>query len=154
MAKVGIPLLFLFSMFFLALANKLPLMPVQISQPRPLCATQLALLNNACAKVPLVPLPPPSTTTPPALPSPLPPESGNRNGHRHGHRHGHGHRHERQETPEQRSCCRWLKAVDVDCVCNILVHLPAFLSRPNHRYTVVVDETCSFTYSCGGRPNP
>ncbi|XWS31603.1 hypothetical protein CRYUN_Cryun23aG0090600 [Craigia yunnanensis] len=153
MAKVGIPILVLFSMFLVALPNNLSQMPEQISPLRPLCASQFALVNYACSMVPLVPLPP-------GTPSPL--ELEHTNEHRHGHRHSlshshsHSHRprHGHHETPQQNYCCRWLKLVDAECVCDILVHLPAFLSRPNHQYTVVLDETCSFTYSCDGRLRP
>ncbi|GAA0172654.1 hypothetical protein LIER_26438 [Lithospermum erythrorhizon] len=48
-------------------------------------------------------------------------------------------------------CCRWLKAVDNECVCDVLVHLPSFLSRPVHLYNVLVDESCSVTFSCSSR---
>ncbi|XP_022760029.1 uncharacterized protein LOC111306422 [Durio zibethinus] len=152
MVKIGIPILFLFSMFFVALPIPLPLTPKQIAAPRLLCASQFALVNYVCAMVPLVPLPP--ATPHPALPSPPPPELGRRNGHRQGHRHGHRHRHGHHETHDQYYCCQWLKQVDTECVCDILVHLPPFLSRPNHQYTVVVDDTCNVTFSCGGRLRP
>ncbi|XVE77758.1 hypothetical protein DITRI_Ditri13aG0088400 [Diplodiscus trichospermus] len=147
MAKVGIRILFFLSMSFIARSKKLPLMPGQISTPRSYCASQFSLANYACSRVPLVPFPPPI---------PPPAESGHGNGHRQGHKHRHRHRHRDRvsETPEQSNCCQWLKTVDVECVCEILVHMPAFLSRPNHRYTVVVDETCSLTFSCRGRLRP
>ncbi|XWS76436.1 hypothetical protein CRYUN_Cryun01aG0176100 [Craigia yunnanensis] len=66
-------------MFLVALPNNQPLMPGQISAIRPLCASQFAVLNYACATVPLVPLPPATPLA--ALPS-LPPELGHRHGHR------------------------------------------------------------------------
>ncbi|XVF21806.1 hypothetical protein REPUB_Repub12eG0121800 [Reevesia pubescens] len=155
MAKVGIPILFLFSMFLVALPNDLPpeagqvAVPVPVAPPRPLCASQFALVNYACAIVPLVPMPPPP-------PPPSPPESGHGNGHRHGQSHTHRHRHRRAHhaTREQQYCCRWLNLVDNECVCDILVRLPVFLSRPNHQYTVVVDESCIVTFSCAGRLAP
>ncbi|XVE77757.1 hypothetical protein DITRI_Ditri13aG0088200 [Diplodiscus trichospermus] len=150
MAKVGIPLLFLFSMFFLALPDdQQHITQGKMSSPRPLCSSQFALVNYACARVPRVPLPPPTHPHQ---------ESGHgnehRHGHKHGHRHRHRHRHRHHETPEQNNCCRWLKTVDIECICDILVNLPAFLSRPNHQFTVDLDENRSVTYSCGGRLKP
>ncbi|OMP05013.1 tetratricopeptide repeat-containing protein-like protein [Corchorus olitorius] len=163
MMKVGIPTLFLLSIFFV---TQLPITLSQLIRPQPppvpLCASQFALANYACVKVPLVQLPPPAPLPPPPPDSPPPPEA---EGHRHHHRHGHGnsqgqenghghrhrHRHRHHETPDERNCCRWLQQIDNECVCDVLVHLPPFLSRPNHDYTVVVDETCSVTYKCGGR---
>ncbi|XVF72452.1 hypothetical protein PTKIN_Ptkin12aG0122500 [Pterospermum kingtungense] len=137
--------------------KELPQMPEQKISRRPLCPNQFALANYACSMVPFVPFPPASP--PPALPSPPPPGLEHRNGHRrHGQRHRHGHRHSHRppyhETPEQRYCCQWLKQVDTECVCDILVHLPVFLSKPSHRYTMVVDEACILTYWCDGRVIP
>ena len=111
MTKVGIPILVLFSMFLVALPNNLPLMPGQISPLRPVCASQFALVNYACSMVPLVPLPP---GTPPPV------GLEDTNGHRHGHRHRHSHRprNGHHETPQQNYCCRWLKLVDAECVCD------------------------------------
>lgn len=119
-----------------------PLPPINLP---PLCASQFALANRACAVLPYTPVPPPS---PPSPPSPEGPES------RHHHRHGHGHRHSRhrhRETHAEEDCCRWLKEVDDVCVCELLVHLPPFLTRPVHNYTVVVDDSCEVTFACGSR---
>ncbi|EOX94821.1 hypothetical protein QUC31_004708 [Theobroma cacao] len=146
MVKLGIPTLFLFTIFLVALPKTLSQLPRSIPPPRPLCATQFALVNYACARVSFFPLPP--RTPPPPPPSPPSPE-GQKHEHRHGHRHR--HRHVPHETPDLHNCCRWLKEVDHECVCEVLVHLPVFLSRPNHDYTVIVDETCSHTFTCGGR---
>jgi hypothetical protein len=49
-----------------------------------------------------------------------------------------------------RDCCRWLKEVEPDCVCEAMLRLPTFLIKPQHRYTVRVGRTCRFTYRCGG----
>ncbi|XP_039036759.1 uncharacterized protein LOC120173758 [Hibiscus syriacus] len=135
-SKFGISLLSLFSMFFAALSNNLTLIPEQITFGHPLCRSQIALVNFACAMVPI-----------------LPPEDEHEDigSHRHRHRHRHKHKHGIRETPEQRYCCEWLKQIDSLCVCEILVHLPPFLWKPNHKYTVVVDEKCSVTYLCEGR---
>lgn len=127
----------------------IPHLPPPVN-PTPLCASQFALVNRACAILPYTPVPPPSPPAPPSPPSPDGPE--NRNRHR--HRHGHGHRHRRhgyRETPAEEECCRWLKEVDDVCVCDLLVHLPAFLTRPVHNYTVVVDDICDVTFECGSR---
>ncbi|CAL5437020.1 hypothetical protein CsSME_00047170 [Camellia sinensis var. sinensis] len=110
---------------------------------QPLCISQLALANHACSLVPHTGVPPPS---PPSPPSPSPSEE---NSPTHGH--GHRHRHRHRESPIEHDCCRWLKEVDTACVCELLIRLPTFLSRPVHEYTVEVDETCSVTYACGGR---
>lgn len=115
--------------------------------PPPLCASQFALVNHACSKLPYMPVPPPSPPSPP-LPPPNPPSpdgSGSRRHSSHGHRHR-GHRH--RETPIEEECCRWVKEVDSVCVCELLVHLPPFLIKPVHNYTVIVDETCSVTFQC------
>ncbi|KAJ9171937.1 hypothetical protein P3X46_015233 [Hevea brasiliensis] len=158
--------------------------------PRPLCVSQFALVNYACAMLPYTPLPP----LPPASPSPDDEEdrhghvhshshnqshshshvqgpghghkqglghgrnhnNGQGHGHGHGqeHRHGHRHRHRhatRRESPAQENCCRWLNELDDECVCDMLVRLPPFLSRPMHLYTLYLDETCNVTYACEGR---
>uniref|UniRef100_A0A6N2MD81 Uncharacterized protein n=1 Tax=Salix viminalis TaxID=40686 RepID=A0A6N2MD81_SALVM len=76
----------------------------QLMEPRPqrpLCASQIALVNYACGR-----------------------------------------------TPEE-NCCRWLNDVDAECVCELLVHLPPFLSKPPHEYTVKIDDSCTVSYSCG-----
>lgn len=148
-------LLFLFSMFLVVLPNDLvPQWPdvQKLSPPGrrrpPLCSNLFALANYACAMVPFRP----------ALPSPpATPELGYHRNERspHGHMHSrHNHTHRYQETSEQSYCCLWLKQVDTECVCDILVRLPIFLSKPVHQYSVVVDETCTVTYSCEGRVIP
>ncbi|KAI3449609.1 hypothetical protein Pfo_006274 [Paulownia fortunei] len=131
-----------------------PLPPID---PPPLCASQYALVNRACAMLPYTPVPPPSPPSPPS-PTPAPPSPPSPDGpdsrHHHRHGHGHGHRHSRHghaETPAEEDCCRWLKEVDDVCVCELLVRLPPFLTRPVHNYTVVVDDTCNVTFQCGSR---
>ncbi|XP_031100177.1 uncharacterized protein LOC116004325 [Ipomoea triloba] len=73
---------------------------------------------------------------------------GRRSGEGQHRRHRRRHHH---ESDVQQDCCRWLKEVDDECVCDLLVHLPPFLSRPLHRYTVRVDDTCTVTFQCGSR---
>lgn len=141
MTKLGVLLLFIFSMLYVAMSNNLTLIPEQITFPHPLCRSQIALVNFACAMVPVLPMPQ----------SPPPPEDGDGHRHRHRRRHRHRHRHVSRETPEQRYCCEWLRQMDSLCVCEILYHLPPFLWKPNHKYTIVVDDECSVTFLCEGR---
>ncbi|KAE8686140.1 hypothetical protein F3Y22_tig00111084pilonHSYRG00043 [Hibiscus syriacus] len=138
-AKLWITILSLFSIFFAALSNNLTLNLEQITFGHPICRSQIALVNFACAMVPILPMPQS--------------EDGDEGSgsHRHRHRHRHKHKHGVHERPEQRYCCQWLKQIDSLCVCEILVHLPPFLWKLNHKYTVVVDEKCSVTYLCQGR---
>lgn len=130
---------------------------------RPLCISQYALVNHACGILPFNPNPapvPPSPHKPGQIHLSSPGYSegpAHGEGHEHGHAHGHGHshrhgsRHRHQQTPIEEDCCRWLKEVDDECVCDLLVHLPIFLRKPSHDYTVAVDPSCSVTFSCGGR---
>ncbi|KAL8232841.1 hypothetical protein R6Q57_002619 [Mikania cordata] len=69
-------------------------------------------------------------------------------GHQHHHHHHHRH-HRHRDTPVEEQCCKWLAQVDDLCVCELLVHLPPFLSRPVHNYAVVIGRACNFTFSCG-----
>ncbi|TYJ21705.1 hypothetical protein E1A91_A08G080200v1 [Gossypium mustelinum] len=172
MKKVGIQILFLCSMFLVvvALPIKLPLIPwVRANRPRlvPLCTSQLMLVNYACGTVPLVRSPFLSSNTP---------DIGNDNGngtgssqgdgngtengagegenkHRPRHKRRHRHRH-KEMTLEQSYCCLWIQIVERDCVCDILAHLPLFLSWHLHHYTVLVGEACKVTLTCGGRLRP
>lgn len=124
---------------------------------RPLCISQFALVNHACAMLPFNPNPAPAPPTPPAPEepgqSPPSPSEGSGHGHGHGHSHGHRHgsRHRHQQSSAEEGCCRWLQEVDDECVCDLLVHLPVFLTRPSHDYVVSVNPSCSVTFSCGGR---
>lgn len=118
---------------------------------RPLCSSQFALASYACSLIPFSPLPPPQPPSPPS-----PPDDGGHNlehehGHGHRHRHGHGHRHRHHDTPTEEACCRWLKQLDSQCVCDLLVRLPNFLARPAHEYTVMVGDSCDVKFTCGGR---
>uniref|UniRef100_A0A7N0T3K2 Uncharacterized protein n=1 Tax=Kalanchoe fedtschenkoi TaxID=63787 RepID=A0A7N0T3K2_KALFE len=87
-------------------------------------------------------------------------------GHHHGRHHDdHGHHHDEDEDEHgrrqvqemvhgseiERECCHWLQQIDNDCVCDVLVHLPPFLSRPLHEYTVMVDDVCNVTFACPSR---
>ncbi|RID47798.1 hypothetical protein BRARA_I04364 [Brassica rapa] len=56
-----------------------------------------------------------------------------------------------QETYAQQECCKWVKQMDNECVCDLLVRLPPLLAKPAHDYTVFVDESCIVTFTCGGR---
>lgn len=131
-----------------------PMAPLPPIQPTPLCASQFALANHACAMLPFNPVSPPSPPYPQAVPPPFTesdaPESSPTPSHRHRHRHS------RRDTPPQQTpveleCCRWLQQIDSGCVCDLLVRLPVFLAKPVHQYTVRVDRSCSVTYSCSGR---
>lgn len=124
----------------------------QLPQPqRPLCVSQLALVNYACGTL----LPAPPATSLPSATAALPADDDNNHGHRHGHGHRHrnGHRlggrhgHNHGGRLEQ-NCCRWLSDVDPECVCELLVRLPPFLSKPHHEYTVKINDSCSVSYSC------
>ncbi|CAN1352788.1 hypothetical protein LINPERPRIM_LOCUS42937 [Linum perenne] len=57
-------------------------------------------------------------------------------------------------SPAENNCCKWVRDVDDECVCELLMRLPTFLARPFHEYTITVSEWCKVTYSCGGRPRP
>ncbi|MBA0753355.1 hypothetical protein Gogos_020142, partial [Gossypium gossypioides] len=173
MKKAGIQMLFLSSMFFVvvALPIKLPIMSrVRANPPRlvPLCTSQLMLVNYACGTVPLVQFPFLSSNT-----LDVGNENGNGTGssqgdgngiengagegenkHRHRHRHRLKHRHRnrhKEMTHEQNYCCRWMQILERGCVCNILAHLPLFLSWHLHHYTILVGEACKVTFTCGGR---
>lgn len=135
------PKLGLFTVFLVLafeMSHQVPTLPP--FAPRPLCMSQFALANQACHFLPFNPVPPPSRPSPPSLPG-------------HGHRHGHsGRQSQHQETPVEQECCRWVKEVDSECVCDILVRLPLFLAKPMHRYIVHVDASCNVTYQCAWSP--
>ncbi|XP_038681503.1 uncharacterized protein LOC119982277 [Tripterygium wilfordii] len=100
---------------------------------QPLCVSQMALVNYACA---MLPIPPGS---PPFSPA------------RHLQDYDHEHRHSLYHgSAIEQNCCRWLNNVDDECVCAMLVHLPSFLARPVHEYTVIVHNSCNVTYTCQG----
>ncbi|KAF3660892.1 hypothetical protein P3S67_001084 [Capsicum chacoense] len=116
------------------------------NQPSPLCPSQFALVNHACSLLPFLPVSPPS---PPSLPlslHPAPPSPPERR-----HRRRHARHHEYTETAVEENCCRWMKQVDSVCVCDLLVRLPLFLSRPVHHYTIMIDPACNITFECGSR---
>lgn len=129
-----------------------PLAPIAST---PLCDAQIAVASRACSMIPFSTVSPPS---PPsllseALPSPSP-ESPPSPLPRHGHRHSHSHSHSHQvhsQTPVEQECCHWIRAIDSVCVCNLLVYLPIFLSKPVHTYTVITDPSCNIAYTCPGR---
>ncbi|CAN1352787.1 hypothetical protein LINPERPRIM_LOCUS42937 [Linum perenne] len=111
---------------------------------------------------------PHSALAPPSPPSDTPPDSpatslvltanhGRRRNRRHddGNDDGeHRHRHRHGQSPAENNCCKWVRDVDDECVCELLMRLPTFLARPFHEYTITVSEWCKVTYSCGGRPRP
>lgn len=144
-AKTLASTLFLSFLLLLALETEAAEITVPASgiNPRPLCASQYALANYACSMIPFSPLTPPSPSTPT-----LDAHHGRR---KHGQHHHHHHNHRHSGTKEQDDCCRWLNGIDTDCVCEMLVRLPDFLSRPVHEYSLIVGDTCTVTYSCGGR---
>ncbi|CAN4091587.1 unnamed protein product [Withania somnifera] len=117
------------------------------NQPSPLCPSQFALVNHACSLLSFLPVPPPSPLSPSlTLAPPAPPGPPERR-HRRKHARHHGYR----ETPVEENCCRWMKQVDSLCVCDLLVRLPLFLSRPVHQYTVMIDPSCNITFECSSR---
>jgi len=139
-----------------------PVIPIP-KGPRPLCASQFALVNYACSRLPFIPVVPPDSR-----PSPDHEDDDHRDRHHnhsrrhnrrhehdreHRHEHDHEHRHEhdhrRHQTPEEDNCCRWAKEVDDQCVCQLLGRLPPFLIKPVHQYTLNIGEGCDITYSCG-----
>ncbi|KAA3471111.1 zinc transporter 7-B [Gossypium australe] len=44
--------------------------------------------------------------------------------------------------------------VERDCVCDIVAHLPIFLSCHLHHCNVLVSEVYKVTFTCGGRLRP
>ncbi|KAL6502849.1 hypothetical protein OROHE_024017 [Orobanche hederae] len=120
--------------------------PINPTPPPPLCESQFALANSGCAMLPYTSISPP-----------LSHHHHHSNHHSHDHNHNHSHSHQSyagnttvtSSTEEQ--CCHWLKEVDNVCVCNVLLRLPAFLSKPAHNYTVAVNSTCEVTFQCGSR---
>lgn len=152
--KVDIPKLAFF-VLFLVLNPKIecqmwmpPMPPSPPLQPPPLCMSQFVLANHACSRLPFTPVSPPSPPTPPSPIRPSSPGSPPSPGHRHRHRHRHQ---ATSQTPVEQECCRWLQEIDSQCVCDLLVHLPVFLAKPIHKYTVMVDASCNVTYMCSGR---
>ncbi|KAL1550200.1 hypothetical protein AAHA92_18201 [Salvia divinorum] len=114
-------------------------------RPTPLCVSQLAIVNRACGRLPYARVNPPSLPSPPAREGEGKVESGH---------HHHHHRQRREgyvETAQEGECCRWVKEVDTECVCDLLVHLPPFMTRPLHEYKVVVDDSCEISFSCASR---
>ena len=97
---------------------------------RPLCVSQLALVNYACGN--LLPSPPATASLPTTVVFPADDDDN------HGHRHSHG-------GTQENNCCRWLNDVDDECVCELL----PFLSKPRHEYTIKIDDSCSVSYACG-----
>ncbi|KAK1352621.1 hypothetical protein POM88_053052 [Heracleum sosnowskyi] len=130
-----------------------PRPPLAPFRPTPLCDAQIAVASRACSMMPFSIVPPPS---PPSLlseelPSPSP-DSPPSPSHRYGHRHRPRHNHEvPSQTPVEQECCHWVRAIDSVCVCNLLVYLPVFLSKPAHTYTVITDPFCNIAYTCPGR---
>ncbi|RAL47927.1 hypothetical protein DM860_015714 [Cuscuta australis] len=109
--------------------------------PAPMCASQITLVNHACSFLMLNPRSPP--------PSALPHHPVQRHHLPHHHHHHPPPHHVRRHSPEEEICCRWLKEVDDQCVCDMLVNLPPFLARPLHQFTVRVGDSCHQTYRCG-----
>ncbi|KAG9134015.1 hypothetical protein Leryth_004715 [Lithospermum erythrorhizon] len=138
---------------FLMLVFADPPAPSEDYSTRPLCQSQFMLVNHACATIPFNPVPVPVPSTPEQPGRPLPPSPAHPDIYM--HRHRNHRRHEKRdlyaESPAERECCRWLNTVDDECICDILVHLPTFLSRPVHEYTVTLTETCRVTFSCPSR---
>ncbi|KAI9080265.1 hypothetical protein K1719_037659 [Acacia pycnantha] len=134
----------------LALVPKMESMPIRVpTEPRPLCASQFALANYACARLPF------TRGTPPSPPSPPDDgdddDDGDHDGDDHNLSHRQRHRHHRHHhTDQEEDCCRWVKQVDSQCVCEFLLRLPPFLVRPVHEYKITLGDFCNATYYCGG----
>ncbi|XP_057549505.1 uncharacterized protein LOC130827702 [Amaranthus tricolor] len=130
---------------------------------RPLCLSQFTLVNHACSVLPYSPMssspPKPPSSPPPSPPAPSvgaqspcsPTNTSRRHRHHHRHRSNNTSNNESHLSVAEDECCRWLKEVDTQCVCDLLVRLPVFLAKPAHDYTVVVTDDCSVTYHCLGR---
>ncbi|XP_038899044.1 uncharacterized protein LOC120086453 [Benincasa hispida] len=119
--------------------------------PRPLCASQIALANYACAMLPystVLPPPPPSLSLSDNHESQGSPNQRHRHTHQHGHHHG--HQQKIPLSPMEENCCKWVQQLDSECICGLLSRLPAFLERPQHNFSVTVGGSCDATYSCGG----
>lgn len=173
---------------FVAILLLIPKIQSQSDVP-PLCITQFALVNHACAFLPYTPPDDDDDDTPPSPPDdddstpPSPPDddgdgggggggdqgridNGNKynqslvdddsgddhHNHHHHHRH-HRHRHRQGHSASdvEDECCRWLKEVDDECVCGLLLRLPPYLSKPEHDYTVIVNDDCEVTFECPGK---
>ncbi|WVY98045.1 hypothetical protein V8G54_030196 [Vigna mungo] len=118
------------AMTFLAIVPKMVSQTLPTPFLHPLCLSQLTLANYACAMLPL-------TAAPPVPPPPPPPSPGD-----------HGFR--GRSTLQEEDCCRWAKEIDNQCVCEVLVLLPPFLTKPLHQYAISIGESCNVTYSCAG----
>ncbi|KAI9118971.1 hypothetical protein K1719_009646 [Acacia pycnantha] len=118
--------------------------PGSPTESRPLCAAQFSIVNSVCSSLPFM-------RRPPSLPAHADndEEEHGHNGGRHRHRH---HDRRREISDQEESCCRWAKAVNSQCVCELLLlfRLPTFLMRPSHQYTLAIGESCEVTYSCSG----
>ncbi|XP_058197466.1 uncharacterized protein LOC131313266 isoform X2 [Rhododendron vialii] len=171
---------------FIAILSLIPKIQSQSNGP-PVCITQLAQLNRACAFLPYTP--------PDAPPSPPDDDGDDDHGrmdnvtnqslvddgdddhgrmdnvtnhhrhrhddddgddhhrhHHHHHHHHHRHRHSqgRRASDAEDDCCTMLNEVDAVCVCSLLLRLPLFLSKPEHNYSVIVNDECEVTFECRG----
>ncbi|CAK7350983.1 unnamed protein product [Dovyalis caffra] len=89
----------------------------------------------------------PLSSLPTLTNSPSPPSPDDGGELRERHRENHHHRESIEED-----CCKWLEALDIECVCGLLHnHLPVFLSKPAHEYTLYVSGSCNITYACDGK---
>ncbi|KAL5701712.1 hypothetical protein ACHQM5_027022 [Ranunculus cassubicifolius] len=120
--------------------------------PRPLCLSQFALVNQACAFIPFTLPGPPANTEDPDDPEPDV-DVGQHDMPVNGTEHHHDHHHRRRphfHSAAIEHCCRWLKNLDDACVCELLLRLPPFLRRVTHSYLITVDEDCEIAYKCEG----
>ena len=126
----------------------------------PHCMNQFSLASYACAMLPYTPFPHPSPPSPapsppspsPAPPSPSPtpcppPPSPSLDVE---HEHREMIHKENHHGSIEENCCKWLGALDKECVCGLLHRLPVFLSKPAHQYTLYVSNSCNITYACDG----
>lgn len=149
------------SAVFIAILLLIPKIQSQSNVP-PVCITQFAQLNRACAFLPYTPPSPPDddgdddhgrmdNVTNQSL---VDDDDGDdhHNHHRHRHHHHHRHRHSQghRASDAEDDCCTMLNEVDDVCVCSLLLRLPLFLSKPEHDYTVIVNDECEVTFECQG----
>ncbi|KAK4441692.1 hypothetical protein Salat_0504100 [Sesamum alatum] len=129
-------------LFLLAKVESIWVPNPPIDPNTPLCASQFALANRACSLLPYTSVPPPAPPAPPAGPQP---GYCRRREHEHEHEHEHGHVHWRERRRPARGMLPVVEEVDNACVCEVLLYLPSFLTRPLHNYSVSSTKTCDVT---------
>ncbi|XP_010256204.1 PREDICTED: uncharacterized protein LOC104596643 [Nelumbo nucifera] len=139
----------LFITVFLVLIAKIISVP---PPPHPLCISEIALVSNACAFVPIehhLTQLTATRTTHRGNQEELVNEQQRQQEHDNedDRQEGHRRRNYHHDGPSE-ECCRWLREVDSMCVCQLFVPMPTFLRRPLHSYTIMVDHTCKVVFKC------